>query len=142
LAAYACAVSADASAERLYERVGGREFFVSLVDRFYAGVATDELLRPMYDENLAPAKERLAAFLSQYFGGGTEYEDLRGPPMLRARHLRFAIGEQARDAWLDHMGDALDVAGVSAADRDELWRYFVQAANFFMNQGGLSITGG
>jgi hemoglobin len=135
-------VRADPSAERLYERVGGREFFVSLVDRFYAGVASDEILRPMYDENLLPAKERLAAFLSQYFGGGTEYEDLRGAPMLRARHLRFAIDEKARDAWLDHMGDALDVAGVSSLDRDELWRYFVTAANFFMNQGGLSFTGG
>jgi hemoglobin len=135
-------VSPDPSAERLYERVGGREFFVSLVDRFYAGVETDELLRPMYEESLEPARARLAAFLSQYFGGGTEYEDLRGQPMLRARHLRFAIGEQARDAWLDHMGDALDMAEVSTDDRDELWRYFVTAANFFMNQGGLSFTGG
>jgi hemoglobin len=125
-------VSADPSAERLYERVGGREFFVGLVDRFYAGVATDEVLRPMYDENLAPAQERLTAFLSQYFGGGSEYEDLRGSP----------IDEKARDAWLDHMGDALDVADVSSDDRDELWRYFVTAANFFMNQGGLSFTGG
>ncbi len=134
-------MSANPSAERLYERVGGREFFVGLVDRFYAGVVTDEILRPMYDEELAPAKQRLVAFLSQYFGGGNEYEELRGAPMLRARHLRFAIDERARDAWLEHMGAALGVAEISAEDRDELWRYFVQAANFFMNQGGLSFTG-
>jgi hemoglobin len=61
--------------------------------------------------------------------------------MLRARHLRFVIDERARDAWLQHMGDALDPAAISADDRDELWRYFVQAANFFMNQGGLSFSG-
>jgi hemoglobin len=134
-------VSADPTAERLYERVGGREFFAGLVGRFYAGVETDEILRPMYDESLLPAQERLVAFLSQYFGGGSEYEDLRGAPMLRARHLRFKIDEKARDAWLDHMGDALDVAEISTDDRDELWRYFVTAANFFMNQGGLSFTG-
>jgi len=125
----------------LYQRVGGRNFFVGLIDRFYAGVETDEILRPMYEEDLAPAKLRLVAFLSQYFGHTTEYEDLRGAPMLRARHLRFAIDENARDAWLQHMGDALDVAAISTDDRDELWRYFVQAANFFMNQGGLSFTG-
>jgi hemoglobin len=133
-------VTADPTAERLYERVGGREFFAALVRRFYSGVEIDEILRPMYDEDLLPAQERLVAFLSQYFGGGSEYEDLRGAPMLRARHLRFKIDERARDAWLDHMGDALDVAEISASDRDELWRYFVSAANFFMNQGGLSFT--
>jgi hemoglobin len=125
----------------LFERVGGRDFFVGLIDRFYDGVETDEILRPMYDEDLAPAKLRLVAFLSQYFGHTTEYEDLRGSPMLRARHLKFAIDERARDAWLQHMGDALDVGAISTDDRDELWRYFVQAANFFMNQGGLSFTG-
>jgi hemoglobin len=134
-------VSIDPTAERLYDRVGGREFFVGLVRRFYTGVETDEILRPMYDEDLLPAQERLVAFLSQYFGGGSEYEDLRGSPMLRARHLRFKIDEKARDAWLDHMGDALDVAEITSLDRDELWRYFVTAANFFMNQGGLSFTG-
>lgn len=134
-------MSIDPEAERLYERVGGRDFFVDLVRRFYLGVEGDEVLRPMYEEDLLPAQARLVAFLSQYFGGGTEYEDLRGAPMLRARHLRFKIDERARDAWLDHMGDALDVAEISVTDRDELWRYFVAAANFFMNQGGLSFTG-
>jgi hemoglobin len=134
-------MTADPTAERLYERVGGREFFVGLVRRFYEGVATDEILRPMYDEDLLPAEKRLVAFLSQYFGGGSEYEELRGAPMLRARHLRFKIDASARDAWLDHMGDALDAAGISSMDRDELWRYFVTAANFFMNQGGMSFTG-
>ena len=34
----------------LYELVGGDGFFVTLVDRFYDGVADDEALRPMYPE--------------------------------------------------------------------------------------------
>jgi hemoglobin len=55
----------------LYERVGGREFFVGLIDRFYFGVETDEILRPMYDEDLEPAKLRLTAFLAQYYGHTT-----------------------------------------------------------------------
>ena len=129
------------SAQALYARVGGRDFFVGLVDRFYEGVGSDELLRPMYDEDLAPAKLRLAAFLSQYFGGTTEYEELRGSPMLRARHLRFPIDEPAKETWLVHMGDALDRSEISAADREEMWRYFVTAANFFVNRGGLGLSG-
>jgi hemoglobin len=129
------------SAQALYARVGGRDFFVGLVDRFYEGVAIDEVLRPMYDQDLAPAKQRLVAFLSQYFGGTAEYEELRGSPMLRARHLRFAIDETAKDVWLVHMGEALDHSEIPAADREELWRYFVAGANFFVNRGGLGLTG-
>lgn len=129
------------SAQALYERVGGREFFVGLVERFYEGVVGDEVLRPLYDEDLGPAKQRLVAFLSQYFGGTTEYEELRGSPMLRARHLKFPIDEAAKDLWLVHMGSALDRSDIPAADREEMWRYFVAGANFFVNRGGLGLSG-
>ena len=135
-------MSDDSSAQALYARVGGRDFFVGLVDRFYVGVEVDPVLRPMYDdEDLAPAKQRLVAFLSQYFGGTAEYEELRGSPMLRARHLKFPIDEAAKDVWLVHMGAALDDSEIPAADREELWRYFVAGANFFVNRGGLGLTG-
>ena len=134
-------MSDDSAAQALYARVGGRDFFVGLVERFYAGVEVDSVLRPMYDEDLAPAKQRLVAFLSQYFGGTSEYEELRGSPMLRARHLKFPIDEAAKDVWLVHMGTALDDSEIAAADREELWRYFVAGANFFVNRGGLGLTG-
>jgi len=127
-------------AHALYQRVGGREFFAGLVNRFYEGVVVDDILRPMYEEDLEAAKHRLVAFLSQYYGGTTEYEELRGSPMLRARHLKFPIDDAAKDAWLTHMGDALDRSEISAVDREELWRYFVAGANFFVNRGGLGLT--
>lgn len=130
----------EEQAHPLYERVGGREFFVGLVERFYEGVADDEILRPMYQDDLEAAKHRLVAFLSQYYGGTTEYEELRGSPMLRARHLKFPIDEAAKDAWLVHMGDALDRSEMPAADREEMWLYFVAGANFFVNRGGLGLS--
>ena len=34
----------------LYERVGGMPFFEALVDRFYDGVAEDDILLPLYPE--------------------------------------------------------------------------------------------
>ncbi|HEX2073091.1 MAG TPA: hypothetical protein VHF92_04840 [Geodermatophilus sp.] len=52
-----------------YEAVGGRDAFVRLVDRFYDGVAIDPLLRAMYPADLAPARERMTAFLAKYWGG-------------------------------------------------------------------------
>jgi hemoglobin len=124
-----------------YARVGGRPFFVELVARFYAGVAEDPLLRPMYGDGLEPAAERLTAFLVQYFGGPREYEALRGEPRLRMRHLRFPLDEAARNAWLTHMGAALQASDAVPEDREAMWEYFVQAATFFMNRGGLTISG-
>ncbi len=92
-----------------YDAVGGGDTFRRLVSTFYAGVATDPVLRPLYpDADLSHAQERLTMFLSQYWGGPREYSDRRGHPRLRRRHVPFAIGERERDAWLRHMRAALD----------------------------------
>src|SRR3954464_9861672 len=64
-----------------YEAVGGEETFRRLVHRFYAGVAEDPVLRPLYpEEDLGPAEERLRLFLIQYWGGPRTYGERRGPP--------------------------------------------------------------
>src|SRR5687768_6226458 len=53
-----------------YEAVGGAPTFERLVARFYEGVASDPVLRPLYPEpELAAAEERLRLFLIQYWGG-------------------------------------------------------------------------
>ena len=89
----------------MYERVGGRAFFVRLVDTFYEGVATDPVLAPLYPEHpdFTGARRRLTQFLVQYWGGPTDYSTERGHPRLRMRHLRFTIGADERDRWLAHM---------------------------------------
>jgi hemoglobin len=120
----------------LYERAGGAPFFEALVGRFYAAVARDPLLRPIYpDADLAPAQRRLTLFLVQYWGGPTTYDDERGHPRLRMRHAPFTIGPGERDRWLELMRAALadvappdDVAG-------ELDRYFAMSAEAMRNRG-------
>ena len=68
-------------------------FFEALVGRFYDGVETDPVLRPLYPEpDLAGARHRLTLFLAQYWGGPTTYDEERGHPRLRMRHAPFAIG--------------------------------------------------
>ena len=43
-----------------YEEVGGEAFFADLVSQFYAHVATDPVLRPMYpDSDMKGAAKRL-----------------------------------------------------------------------------------
>lgn len=121
----------------VYEAVGGRPFFDDLVDGFYAGVSADQLLRPMYPEDLAESRRHLAGFLTQYWGGPSTYSDERGHPRLRMRHVPFAIGEAERDAWLRHMLASLDqVAAARATPAEHVARiraYLTDVADFLVN---------
>ena len=118
-----------------YEAVGGEETFRRLVQRFYEGVATDPLLRPLYpEEDLGPAEERLRLFLIQYWGGPRTYGERRGHPRLRMRHAPFPIGSPERDAWLRHMRTAVDELELPEQLDKMLWDYLVMAANSMINK--------
>jgi hemoglobin len=119
----------------LYDRSGGTPFFEALVGRFYAGVATDPLLRSIYpDADLAPAQHRLTLFLMQYWGGPTTYDEERGHPRLRMRHAPFAIGPAERDRWLVHMRAAVAEVAASPDVAADLDRYFEMAAEAMRNR--------
>jgi hemoglobin len=131
----------------LYERVGGETWFVALVERFYAGVETDPVLRPLYPDELGDSRAHLAWFLAQYFGGPQRYQELRGHPSLRLRHAPFAIGDKEHDAWLRHMTSAVRSGGLEAEDEADVLKYFVAAAGMLRNvevsrAGHPSIDGG
>jgi hemoglobin len=118
----------------LYERVGGDRWFRELVDRFYAGVAADGVLRPLYPDDLGPSRAHLTGFLIQYWGGPASYSDERGHPRLRMRHAPFAIGVAQRDAWYRHMAAAVRAGGLDPADEAEVLTYFERAADHLVNQ--------
>ena len=131
----------DQDTDPFFDRVGGTPFFEGLVSRFYDGVWEDPVLRPMYPDDRASAERHLALFLVQYFGGPRDYEAERGAPMLRMRHLPFAIDEQARDRWLVHMEAALHSSELAPTDESVLRSYFVKTAAFMINRGGFSLIG-
>ena len=116
-----------------FERWGGAQFFVDLVDRFYAEVVDDPVLAHMYPEDVTESKEHLALFLMQYWGGPRTYDELRGHPRLRMRHVRFRIGPVERDLWLGHMRTALDELALPAELDAQLWDYLVMAAHSLVN---------
>ncbi|WP_372472207.1 globin [Jidongwangia harbinensis] len=114
--------------------VGGEPTFRRLVDAFYAGVAADPILRPMYpEEDLGPAADRLTLFLMQYWGGPNTYSASRGHPRLRMRHAPYRVGAAERDAWLLHMRNAVDSLGLPEPHRSALWEYLERAAYFMVN---------
>ncbi len=97
--------------QTFYDAIGGHDTIKLIVDTFYEGVATDEVLRPLYpEEDLGPAAHRFTMFLEQYWGGPTTYSDQRGHPRLRMRHAPFAVTPEARDRWLVHFREGLDKA--------------------------------
>ena len=121
----------------LYQEVGGSDFFVELVNKFYEGVINDEVIISLYPDrnDLEGAKERLSLFLMQYWGGPTTYSDERGHPRLRQRHFPFAIGERERDHWLMHMQGAIDAMPTSESVRTRLSEYMSNAAQHLVNTG-------
>jgi hemoglobin len=120
--------------ETLYDGVGGHETFVRIVDRFYAGVATDPELRSLYPEaDLAPAAHRLTMFLEQYWGGPSTYSEQRGHPRLGMRHSPFAVTPRARDRWLAHMTAAIREADLPPERQSQFEEYVVRAAHFLVN---------
>ena len=124
-------------ADTFFDAVGGEHTFRQIVDRFYAGVASDPELRRLYPEDdLGPAADRLRMFLVQYWGGPTTYSQQRGHPRLRMRHAPFAIGAKERDAWLRHMRDALDSVALPPAYDQVLWDYLTMAADSMRNLAG------
>lgn len=123
-----------ASPESFYATVGGSETFRRLVDAFYAEVARDDVLRPMYpEEDLGPAAERLRTFLEQYWGGPTTYSEQRGHPRLRMRHHPYKVNPDARDRWLAHMRTALDTLDLPPLQHATLWDYLERAAHAMVN---------
>jgi hemoglobin len=119
----------------VYELAGGEQTFRLLVERFYARVAEDALLRAVYPEDdLSGATERLTLFLIQYWGGPTTYSDQRGHPRLRLRHQPFAIGPAERDAWLLHMTAAVESLELAPEIRQSLLDYFATASTAMINQ--------
>jgi hemoglobin len=136
-----CSASSMADGEiPLHDRVGGEAYFRALVGRFYAGVVGDPVLAPLYPaDDLDGARERLALFLVQFWGGPTTYSDQRGHPRLRMRHAPFAIAGRERDAWLRHMRTAVDDTALpdgtvlGDGERSELLAYFESAADFMVN---------
>ena len=119
----------------LYEEFGGEVFFAELVSAFYALVAVDPLLRPMYPESdLKAAATRLQWFLEQYWGGPSTYQENRGHPRLRMRHAEFHINLAAHDAWVNAMRTALDSIEMKPEHKEQLWSYLEMAAAAMINQ--------
>ena len=120
--------------DRIYDVIG-EEGFSRLCASFFQRIPGDEVLVAIYPEDdLEGAEHRLREFLIQRFGGPHRYSAERGEPRLRARHMPFAIDQQARDHWVQRMNEAVAEAGFSEEVNSVLRAFFDSAATFMINR--------
>ncbi|MDO9052618.1 MAG: group II truncated hemoglobin [Gallionella sp.] len=122
-----------------YQRIGGAENIRALVRRFYE--LMDHLpesygIRKMHAQDLQSANDKLFKFLSGWMGGPQLFVEEYGHPMLRRRHLPFAIGDAERDQWMLCMNRALDEVVEDVALRQELSDAFTKVADHMRNRAG------
>ncbi len=130
-------MAGEESSNPHYQRLGGAEVLRALVDRFYD--LMDELpeayaVRRLHPPELAQSREKLFMFLSGWLGGPPLYVEHYGHPLLRARHLPFAIGDAERDQWLECMYQAMADVGIVEPLRSELAGAFFRIADHMRNQ--------
>ncbi|MDQ6613819.1 MAG: globin [Actinomycetota bacterium] len=122
------------AASTLYGRVGGDAWFETLTASFYAAVAADPVLRPLYPADLDAAAARLCGFLIQYWGGPADYSAQRGHPRLMMRHQPFPIGMAEREAWYRHMAAAVKAGGLTGDDELAMLRHFAATSIQLVNR--------
>ena len=122
-----------------YEMMGGDAAVRALVERFYDLMELEPAyaqLRQVHGSTLESAREKLYLFLSGWLGGPSLYIDRYGHPMLRARHLPFAIGEVERDQWMACMKQAMEEVGLPTELRQALGDAFFKTADWMRNRPG------
>ena len=130
---------AENAAQTPYALLGGDAAVRELVERFYDLMDLEPgyaQLRALHAADLAHAREKLYLFLCGWLGGPSLYIERYGHPMLRARHLPFAIGIRERDQWLACMEQAMVERGVPESLRQRLRQAFFQTADWMRNRAG------
>jgi hemoglobin len=120
-----------------FELVGGESRVRELVDRFYDLMDLEPEfagIRVLHPPSLDGSRDKLYWFLCGWLGGPNHYIERLGHPMLRARHLPFAIASSERDQWLRCMAWAMEDVGLPERLRERLLRAFFDTADWMVNQ--------
>ncbi len=129
----------DEPGKTLYAQMGGDAKVREMVDRFYDLMDIERAysgIRKLHPPSMETSREKLYMFLSGWLGGPSLYMEKYGHPMLRARHLPFAIGISERDQWMDCMRRAMEDVGVEEGLRQGLYNAFLQTADWMRNRDG------
>ncbi len=116
-----------------YEEIGEARLS-ELIDRFYAKVAVHPDLISIFPTDLTETARKQKQFQTQYLGGPNLYTEEHGHPMMKARHMPFAITPTRSKAWLACMAEAMDEVGFDGPLREIYYQRLVLTANHMVNR--------
>lgn len=111
----------------------GEALLYKLIDVFYDNVSHHPELKPIFPEELSETVRKQKQFMTQYLGGPSLYTEEHGHPMLRARHLPFAITPSRAEAWLSCMRQAMDAVGLAGDIKEFYYHRLYLTAQHMIN---------
>ncbi len=123
-----------------YQRIGGEAGLRRLTTRMYALMDTlpeAAAVRAQHPEDLSGSEQKLFEFLSGWLGGPPLFTERHGAPMLRARHLPFAVGLEEISGWLACFHQSMMENVEDAELRDFLWSRIEPLALHMRNRQAL-----
>ncbi len=115
-----------------FEEIGA-EKLSDLIDSFYSKVAKNPKLKPIFPDDFTETARKQKQFQTQYLGGPDLYTQEHGHPMLRARHMGFAVTPERAQAWLECMHEAMDEVGLEGKFREVFYKRLVLTAHHMIN---------
>lgn len=120
-----------------FESIGGEPGVRALMTRFYDLMETEPAyagIRRLHPPDLAATRDKLFWFMCGWLGGPQHYVERFGHPMLRARHLPFAIGAAERDQWMSCMKRAMAKTGIDPELQTQLAASLFKTADWMRNR--------
>ena len=120
-----------------FDALGGEGKVRQLVDRFYDLMDLEPQfagVRKLHPASLDGSRDKLHWFLCGWLGGPNHYIERFGHPMLRARHLPYAIGIAERDQWMACMMLAMQEQAVDPGLAQRLAESFFGTADWMRNK--------
>jgi len=123
--------------ETPFDRLGGREPVVRIVERFYDLMETDPAfaeLRAMHAPDLAPMRDSLAGFLTMWLGGPRDWAASHPGVCMMSAHAGLPVDRDVAVQWITAMERALIETGVEQPLRSELVHAFAKVSAAMVNR--------
>lgn len=116
----------------LYEAIG-KERLYDIIHSFYNSVYKSPIIAHLFQGDRLLIEQKQQMFLTQFLGGPKLYSEEYGHPMMRKRHLPFAIDKEAKDEWLALMHKAIYEHIEDQQLAETLYDCFPKIANHMRN---------
>ena len=99
--------------QTLYEKIGGKQALLAVVDQFYARILGDEMLKPLFlNTDMRKQRSHQVAFLAYVLGGPSEYQG----KAMRPAHVGRGITDQHFGLVAGYLQATLEWAKVGKAE--------------------------